>query len=278
MGFPEILAQHQLCLNVGFVFEGGLEAELGFDFEGVLGDAERFRRPARQLRRQRPRLRQHLRFRHDAIVQADLVRPVRIHKLARQQQLAGASVSDDAGQEPGGPHVGAGEADLGEEKRDFRGFRGHADVARRGDHRARAGRRAVHGPDDRPPAAPHRENQIAREPRELLERFQVAPQQRADDVLDVAARTKRAPRAGDDDRAHLGLGIQPPKRVAQLGIDLEGERIQPLGPIERNRRDVRLHPIADSRRPIAHRTATASISTSACESMSDFTSSTAMAG
>src|SRR5439155_10329053 len=183
-------------------------------------------------------------------------------------------------QQPRRPHVGARQSHLGEEKGDLRRLRGDADVARRRDDCAGAGDRAVQGADDRPAAAPHRENQVAGELRELVERVEIAAQEGADDVLHVTARAERPSRAGDHDRAYARFGVERTKCVAQLFVDLECQRIESLGPIERYGRDgcLLVQLITDNRRPNTHSTATASISTNALESTSDFTSTTAIAG
>ena len=48
---------------------------------------------------------------------------------------------------------------------------------------------------------------------------------------------KARPAAGDDDGADAGLGIQRAEGVPELGVDLEGERVEPLGPVEGDGRD-----------------------------------------
>ena len=45
------------------------------------------------------------------------------------------------------------------------------------------------------------------------------------------------PGPGHDDSPDAGLGIQRPKRTQQFLVDLEGQRVQPIGTIERDRRD-----------------------------------------
>ena len=71
---------------------------------------------------------------------------------------------------------------------------GDAQVARRGDHRAGAGHRAVQGADDRPPAAQHGENDIAGLAGEVEQPAIVTLEEGADDVLDVAAGAERLAR------------------------------------------------------------------------------------
>ena len=76
--------------------------------------------------------------------------------------------------------------------------------------------------------------------------------------------------AGEHDRAHVGLGVERAKRVAQLGVDLERERVQPLRAVERERRHtgvgvqlVQERTRRDRHRPPSPITAVASISTRA---------------
>ena len=97
------------------------------------------------------------------------------------------AVPNDARQQPGRAHVGARESDLGKEERNLRRLGGHPNVAGSGDDGSRAGDGAVERADDRPAAAPHGENEVAGEARELLQRREVLAEQRPDDVLDVAA-------------------------------------------------------------------------------------------
>ena len=70
-------------------------------------------------------------------------------------------------------------------------------------------------------------------------------QQLADDRLDIAARTEATPLAGDNDRFHLVAIRQRREQVAQLGVDLEGQRIQPIRPGERDRRDPAVFAVAE---------------------------------
>ena len=78
------------------------------------------------------------------------------------------------------------------------------------------------------------QDEIAGESGELEQAVVVPREQRADDVLDVAAGAEGPPVAGDHDGADAGLGIERAEGVAQLGVDLEGERVEPLGPVERD--------------------------------------------
>src|SRR5690606_24794120 len=112
----------------------------------------------------------------------------------------------------------------------------------------------------------------------------VAGEQRADDVLHVPAGAEGAAGPGDDDGADPGLGIEGAEGVAQLGVHLEGEGVEPLGAVQRDRRDgsggvmtIEEGP-RGNRHQCAPTTAVASISTSARSSTSDVTSTSAIAG
>src|SRR3712207_1881684 len=84
-------------------------------------------------------------------------------------------------------------------------------------------------------------HQLAGEARELQKPGGVARLQLADDVAHVAARAEGAPRALDDDTAHLRLVAQRGERVGQLAVDLEGQRVQALRPVERDPRHAAAH-------------------------------------
>ncbi len=58
--------------------------------------------------------------------------------------------------------------------------------------------------------------------------------QLADDLLDVPARAEAAPAAGDHDHPGVLAG-EAAEQVAQVGVGLERERIELVGPVERDR-------------------------------------------
>ena len=124
-----------------------------------------------------------------------------------------------------------------EQKGDLGALRRDPDVARRRDHGAGARHRAVERRHDRTAALADREDEIAGEAGELEQPGGVPGEQRADDVLDVSAGAEGPAGAGDDDGADAGLGVQGAEGIPQLGVDLEGERVEPLGPVERDGRD-----------------------------------------
>ena len=187
------------------------------------------------------------------------------------------------GQQPGGPHVGAGEADPREEEGDLGALRGDPDVAGGRDHGPRAGHRTVERRHDRPAALADGEDEIAGETGELEQSLGVSGEQRADDVLDVSPGAEGPAGAGDDDGADAWLGVERAEGVPELGVDLEGERVEPLGAVQGDGRDggrgvERVEEGLGTQRHPYPNTAVASISTTAWGSTSDFTSTSAIAG
>ena len=145
--------------------------------------------------------------------------------------------ADDPGQQPGRPHVGAGQPHPRKEKGDLGALRRDPDVAGRRDHRPRAGHRAVERRHDRAATLANGKNEIAGEAGELEQPRGIPREQRADDVLDVSAGAEGPAGAGDDDGANAGLGVEGAEGIPELGVDLEGEGVEPLGPVERDGRD-----------------------------------------
>src|SRR6185503_8117492 len=83
----------------------------------------------------------------------------------------------------------------------------------------------------------HREDEVAGGAGEGEQAAVIAREELADDVLDVAAGAEGAAAAGDEDGAHAGLGVELLEGLTQLGVDLEGERIEAVGAGERDRGD-----------------------------------------
>ena len=48
---------------------------------------------------------------------------------------------------------------------------------------------------------------------------------------------KPRPATGDDDGAHVVVGVDPVEGVAQLALHRDGEGVEPVGPVEGDRRD-----------------------------------------
>ena len=56
-------------------------------------------------------------------------------------------------------------------------------------------------------------------------------------LLDVSARRKCPPGAGDDHGVDIGIRIDHPPDLLQLGMNFDVDRIERFGPIERQRQD-----------------------------------------
>ena len=119
----------------------------------------------------------------------------------------------------------------------LRARRGEADVAGHGEDRASARANAFDRGDDRLRAGAHRLDQVAGHARELQQPGVVHFRQRADDLVDVAARAEIAARAANARRLSPACVGQRAEGVAQLGIAFERQRVLPLRPVERDRRD-----------------------------------------
>src|SRR6266446_6572123 len=107
VSLAEVRSLHEPRLDFGLVRERRLEVECRLGVERLLRHAERGRGSPRQLLGDGPGFGQHLRLRDDTIVQADLIRTLGVHEVARQQHLGRMAVPDDARQQPGRAHVGA---------------------------------------------------------------------------------------------------------------------------------------------------------------------------
>ena len=100
------------------------------------------------------------------------------------------------------------------------------EVARQREHRAGAGGDAVDRRDDRERAVAHRLDDRAAHARELEQLAGGQLLELADDLLDVAARAEAAALPGEDEHARVAAVRQLAEQVAQVGVDVEGERVQ----------------------------------------------------
>src|SRR5262249_399534 len=123
-------------------------------------------------------------------------------------------------------------------------------------------------------------NEFASHASELEQTFHVALEEFTDDVVHVAARTKRATRSSDDDDANIALVAQRRKSVGQLAIDFKRQRVQALRTMQRDRRDALLVLFVKKRRGLFHAgiNAIPSISTFAASSSSPATCTSTIAG
>ena len=163
--------------------------------------------PAAMRRASAERLVVERRGRDEAVEEAPGGALVGGHRAAGVEELGGAALADDARQHGAGAHVAAGEADAGEEEGGLRLGRAEAEVGGHGDDGAGADADAVDGGDDRLAAGEHRLDEVAGHPGEGEQALHVAADQRADDVVHVAAGAEvAAVRAEDDDVDVVGVG------------------------------------------------------------------------
>ena len=164
-----------------------------------------------------------------AVDEADRERALRIDHVAEEQQLATRAPSPTIrGSRYVTPMSAPRQPDLREDEAELRVRGGDPQVARARDHRARADRDAVDRRDDRPSARAHRLDQPTGRAREREQRRRVAPEQVLDDVVLVAAGAEAAAAPGDHDRAHHLVAVELLERLGELGVDLEGERVEAL--------------------------------------------------
>lgn len=127
-------------------------------------------------------------------------------RVAEHQQPGGVAEADHAGQQVGGTHVAAGEADAGEEEGEAGGRVGDAEVGGQGEDRARSGGDPVQGGDHRERALPYRPHHLAGHPVEVQQPGGVHGQGRADDLVHVAAGAEPAALSGQHQRPHRPCG------------------------------------------------------------------------
>jgi hypothetical protein len=100
------------------------------------------------------------------------------------------------------------------------------------DHRAGAGGDAVDRGDDRDWALAHGPDDVAGHLREPHEVAGLHGDQLADDLVDVTAATEPAALPPDDQDADVLVMRQFGEQVAQVGVALEGQRVELLGSVE----------------------------------------------
>src|SRR5207249_521954 len=81
-----------------------------------------------------------------------------------------------------------------------------------------------------------------RHPRELEHALHVALAERADDLADVAAGAEPLARPREDEDPHRLVALALRGEPLELGVDLEGERVELVGARERHRGHAVVHP------------------------------------
>ena len=80
-------------------------------------------------------------------------------------------------------------------------------------------------------------SRVAGHLREAHQALGVHPDQLADDLVDVASAAEPLALAADHQHAGVTAVRQLGEQVAEVGVGLEGERVELLGPVEGHRRD-----------------------------------------
>ena len=80
-------------------------------------------------------------------------------------------------------------------------------------------------------------HQVAGHAREHQQLGRLQLDQRADDLVHVAARAEVAAGALHDDAMHVAGVAQLAEQVAQFGVGREGQRVLALGPVQRDDAD-----------------------------------------
>ena len=150
------------------------------------------------------------------------------HDAAREEQVHRGRRPGEPGQDPCDPVLG-NEPAASEGRRHLRVIGDEADVAHQRENEPDPGDRPVHRGDDR--LGDRRRERLRAVVFTALRAVDVAGAERLQ-VLHVGPRAETAPRAGDDDRPHLGVGRaffeQVEVRAAQLGRP----RVQAIGTVE----------------------------------------------
>lgn len=100
------------------------------------------------------------------------------------------------------------------------------------DQGSRAGGDAVDGGDDRDRTLAYPLDHRPGHSCELEQPLRIHLEELADDLVDVATGTEAAPTAGDDEDPHVVSMRQLSEQVAEVGIDVERECVQPLRTVE----------------------------------------------
>ena len=169
--------------------------------------------------------------------EADLESAVRREVVPEHEELHGPPEAHEPRQEVRGAHVGAGEADSREQECKRCRARQEAEVARKREHRSGSGGDPVDRSDDREGALAHRLHDRARHPREGKEVGRLGALELADDLLHIPAGAEPAPLAREDEHSCVSAVRELAEQVAEVGVDVEGERIQLVRARQRHRRD-----------------------------------------
>src|SRR5690606_9228209 len=124
------------------------------------------------------------------------------------------------------------QAHLREQEVETGGAGEHAEVGGQGDDRPGPGGDPVHGGDHRDRRLADALDDVAGHAGEVEQGPGVHLQQLADDVVDVASRAEPPALAGDDEDGDVVPMRQLGEEVPQVGVHVEGEGVETVGPVE----------------------------------------------
>ncbi len=223
---------HQERLGVGVQFDGGGEGHVEFGGEQGLGLGEREGGAVGEAAGQLGGALVGLPLLGQLADQPDPLGLGRPDGVPEHQEAGGVAEADDPGQQIGGAHVAAGEADPGEEEGEAGRGVGDAEVRRQGQHGPGPGGHPVDRGDDGEGALPQGADDLSGHPVEVEEPRGVHGQGGADDLVDVPAGAEAAPLPREDESADRAFPGELGEEVAQIGVGAEGERVEFLGAIE----------------------------------------------
>ncbi len=192
VGAREILRLHADRLGLRLGLDGLFETHAPFLVEHGLGHHVCERRPRRDAAGIIERFGFELIGGHDAVEEAPGEPFFGGHGAARVEKVGGASLPDDAREDGTRAHVAARKAYARKEEGRLRLGRRDAQIGRHGDDGTGAGADAIDGADDGLSARNHGLDEIARHAREGEQALHVHLDERADDVVHVAAGTEIA--------------------------------------------------------------------------------------
>src|SRR5262249_49071242 len=126
-----------------------------------------------------------------------------------------------------------------------RALGGDAQIAGEREHGAGSGRHAIQRGDDWLLEQPHVLDDGAGHTGELEVPAHVAPEELTDDAMHITAGAEGAAGTGQHDGSDGVIAAQRLKEVAQLSVDVEGQRVEHLGTVQRNRGDTVSHVIEE---------------------------------
>ena len=182
---------------------------------------------------------------NDTAHESEALGLVSIDLPARDDEIEGAPRTDDLREQKADPGIGAGEAGADERGAEPRRVGGDPDVARAREREPTTERRPIHRRDHDLGRLADVNHQVGEE---LLTshadgRPRVVPRRgRRPPVAEIQPGTEASTRAGEDRDTARFVGRDLVEGVMQLGNELEGDRVEVFGTVQRQQR----HPLVDA--------------------------------